>query len=119
MPATAIVNTKLTGYNKFGKVGAVAAVDVTSGALITADVADQKLLLVAENTDQTTEQTVTVKKGDGLQGTTDLALVIPIGEIHCVVLESMKYKNMTGTNKGKIIVTGSAATIKVAVTTLP
>lgn len=46
---------------------------------------------------------LTVKAGNGIQGVTDLVLTVPQG-ISLVKLESGRFKNVTGENKGKIVV---------------
>lgn len=46
---------------------------------------------------------LTVKAGNGIQGVTDLTLSVPEG-ISLVKLESGRFKNVSGENKGKIVV---------------
>ncbi len=46
---------------------------------------------------------LTVKAGNGIQGVTDLALTVPAG-VSLVKLESGRFKNVSGDNKGKIVV---------------
>lgn len=117
MAATAIVNTVLA-FNGAKIMPATAAVDAVDGALITCDKADQKMLIIMENSDAVNSETVTFKKGNALQGTADLVVTIPKSETHTIVLESGKYKNVSGTNKGKIVVTGTAD-VKLACVVLP
>lgn len=117
MAATAITNTVLA-FNGAKIMPATAAVDATDGALITCGAADQKMLIIIENSDSTNAETVTIKKGDGVQGVADLALSIPKSETHTIVVESGKYKNLTGTLKGKIKITASAD-VKIACVVLP
>lgn len=117
MAATAITNLVLA-FNTADEIPATAAVDATAGALITCGAADQKMLIIMENSDAVNDETVTIKKGNALQGTADLAVVVPKGEKHTIVVESGKYKNISGTNKGKILITGTAD-VKLACVVLP
>lgn len=61
---------------------------------------DDKMILVISATSATT---LTVKAGNGIQGVADLALTVPVGT-NLVKLESGRFKNVTGENKGKIVV---------------
>lgn len=49
---------------------------------------------------------LTVKAGNGIQGVTDLVLEVPEGT-SLVKLESGRFKNVSGANKGKIVVVSS------------
>lgn len=59
---------------------------------------------------------LTVKAGNGIQGVTDLVLTVPKG-ISLVKLESGRFKNVSGDNKGKIVVvsTGTPSVAAVAI----
>ena len=50
-----------------------------------------------------TQTNLTVKAGNGIQGVTDLVLTVPQG-VSLVKLESGRFKNVSGANKGKVIV---------------
>lgn len=64
--------------------------------------------------------TLTVKKGDSIQGVADTeAFPVPASAITSIVLESGKFKNVAGANKGSVIVVPSTADIKVAAIVLP
>lgn len=117
MAATAITNTVLT-RNTVAIFPATAACDATDGALITCDKDDQKMLIYIENADASNAETVTIKKGNGLQGTADYAVSVAASGKRCVVIESGKFKNVSGDNKGKIVITGTAD-VKVACVVLP
>ncbi len=71
---------------------------------------DEKMILVVN---ATTETTLTVKAGNGIQGVCDLELTVPVG-VSLVKLESGRFKNVSGENKGKIVVV-SAGTPSVGV----
>lgn len=74
---------------------------------------DQKMILVVNATAATT---LTVKAGNSIQGVCDLTLTVPVG-VSLVKLESGRFKNVTGENKGKIVVV-SPGTPKVGVAAL-
>lgn len=74
---------------------------------------DQKMILVISASSATT---LTVKAGNGIQGVADLTLAVPEG-VSLVKLESGRFKNVSGTNKGKVVVK-SAGTPKVGVVAL-
>ena len=74
---------------------------------------DAKMVLVVNNA-TTDEATLTVKAGNGIQGVCDITLEVPVG-ISLVKLESGRFKNVSGANKGKIvIVSPEALTVGVA-----
>lgn len=74
---------------------------------------DDKMILVIVATAATT---LTVKAGNGIQGVADKVLTVPVGT-SLVKLESGRFKNVSGANKGKIVVQ-SAGTPKVGVVAL-
>ncbi len=61
---------------------------------------DNKMILVISAEGATD---LTVKAGNGIQGVTDLTLTVPKG-VSLVKLESGRFKNVSGENKGKIVV---------------
>ena len=63
---------------------------------------DNKMILVVQNSGSAAT-TLTVKAGNGIQGVADLALTVPVG-VNLVKLESGRFKNVSGENKGKIVV---------------
>ena len=68
---------------------------------------DAKTVLVINNA-TSAASTLTVKAGNGIQGVCDLTLTVPKG-ISLVKLESGRFKNVSGDNKGKIVVVSPAA----------
>ena len=63
---------------------------------------DNKMILVVQNSGSAAT-TLTVKAGNGIQGVADLVLTVPVG-VNLVKLESGRFKNVSGENKGKIVV---------------
>ena len=94
------------------------AVDATSGAELTMEAGDDKYLILAHN-DATSAKTVTVKKGNGLQGVADLTVSLAASSYTAIVLESGHFKNVSGDDKGKVIIMGGSTDIKLAVFKLP
>lgn len=63
---------------------------------------DEKMVLVINNT-ASSAVSLTVKAGNGIQGVVDLVVSVPKG-ISLLKLESGRFKNVSGENKGKIVV---------------
>lgn len=116
--ATVITNTQLS-LNKLVKAGAGVAVEATNGAIVTYAKADQKVVVIATNSNVTTAYDVTVKKGNGLQGVADYKVEVPATETWAGIFESGAFVNVSGTNKGKMVIIGEAADVTIAVYLLP
>ena len=82
---------------------------------------DSKIMLVFNNTNAAaTARTATIKMGNGLQGVSDIdSGDIAAGKFACVAIESGRFKNVTGTNKGKVLIIPSHAELKMAAIVLP
>ena len=76
------------------------ALTANTAKAITWNEKDEHTVLVINAAAQTD---LTVKAGNGIQGVTDLVLTVPKG-VSLVKLESGRFKNVSGTNKGKVIV---------------
>lgn len=76
---------------------------------------DHKMVMVINNTGSSTT-TLTVLAGNGIQGSADLTLSVPVG-VSLLKLESGRFKNVSGDNKGKIVIK-SAGTPSVGVAAL-
>lgn len=123
MGATTITTQALTERNTFAAAadftGITAAVDATDGALITWGDRDDKMLILVQNVNTTTAKSVTIKGGNGIQGGPDLTLEIAKSKYTFVAIDSGRFKNVTGTNKGKVVITGTSVDIQVAAFKLP
>jgi hypothetical protein len=117
MAIVAIEKTELS-RNELSAMPSTVAVDATDGAAIAYDKADQKILIILENA-AGTENTGSVLAGNGIQGARDLDFTLAAGGVSCMVVESGKYVNASGTNKGKLLIEGADANIKVACVVLP
>ena len=110
---------RLDERNKFseGISTLTTAIDGTAGAEFLMNERDDKYLVLVQNA-ATSEKTVTIKHGNGIQGVCDLEDKIPASGYKFVQLESGRFKNVSGEDKGKVIITGDA-NIKAAVFKLP
>lgn len=93
-------------------------VDAADGAAFEMSGRDDKTLLLIQNS-ASSDGTVTVKAGNGIQGVNDLIVTVPQSSTTALVLDSGRYKNVSGADKGKVVVLGSAETIKLCVVVLP
>ncbi len=117
MAIVAITKTELS-RNTVSAMPATVAVDASDGASIAYDKADHKILIILENA-AGAENTGSILAGNGIQGTSDLDFTLAANSTSCIVVESGKYVNASGTNKGKLLIEGADANIKVACVVLP
>lgn len=106
MSATAITKVEVT-RNAATNVPTAATVAKTDGALVTFDKDDQKILLLLKNNITNATHTAVIKAGNGLQGVSDLEITLTgtdttAGNEKAVVIESGRFVNVSGANKGKI-----------------
>lgn len=113
MAATNIVITKLV-RNEADVIPATAAVNATDGAMLDLNgIVDEKLLILIENAGSAAK-VATIKAGNGIQGVHDLEISVDAGKTVGIVIESMKFKNVSGENMGKVIILGASTDIKIA-----
>jgi hypothetical protein len=106
MGATTITKTVIT-RNAATNVPAAATVAKDGGALVTFDKDDQKILLLLKNNVSNVTHTAVIKAGNGIQGVSDLEITLtgtatPAGNEKAVVIESGRYMDVSGDNKGKV-----------------
>lgn len=121
MAATTITSTSIT-RGATTALPATAAVAANEGALVTYNKDDQKIMLILENSSATTTLTAVIAKGNALQGTKDLEITIGTSSKLVTVIESGAYVNVSGDNKGKVLIkdkSTTAETLKVAAVVLP
>jgi hypothetical protein len=94
------------------------AVDATYGAEFEMSGRDDKVVVLIQNA-ATAAKNVTIKAGNGIQGVNDYVESVPASSTTAIVLESGRFKNVSGEDKGKVIIMGASADIKVAVIVLP
>ena len=81
---------------------------------------DEQFVVGVYNNNATNAQTVTIKAGNGLQSEFgDLTFSISAKGIAWVVLSSGRFKNVTGENKGNIVIEGESTDIQLKVIRLP
>lgn len=114
MARTVLNVTKLHDVNTPATPANFSAMLVTpnsaNGAEFTAG-KDHKTLLLIVN-DGTGSATLTIHHGNGLQGVADLNVTLSAGQFTIVTLDSGRFKNVSGADKGKVLLSGTA---KVAV----
>ena len=71
------------------------------------DESDEKIVMVIVSS-STSDTTLTVKAGNGIQGVADLTVTVSKGT-SLLKLESGFYKNVSGANKGKIVINSPTA----------
>lgn len=108
-------NTFATAVDAADLIQAVAAAD---GAEFVMTERDDKYMILVHNA-ATSAKDVTVKSGNGLQGTGDITVSLAADSYTFISLESGRFKNVSGDDKGKVIIMGGDANIKVAVFKLP
>lgn len=113
MAVTAVVPTAIT-LNTLTEVPAQAAIEVATGAAVTYAKADHKIEIIVANASTDTARIVTITKGNGIQGVTDYSLSIPAGKTYSGVFESGRFVNVSGTYKGKILITGPSTDLTVS-----
>jgi len=106
MGATAITKTVIT-RNAATNVPTAATVAKTDGALVTFDKDDQKILLLLKNNITNVTHTAVIKAGNGIQGVSDLEITLTgtdttAGNEVAVVIESGRYMDVSGDDKGKV-----------------
>ena len=109
MAATVITKVELKRSEaKEMPTGATAA--KTEGATVAFDKADEKILLMLKNAVANVTHTAVIRAGNGLQGVSDLEIPIDGGKEVAVVVESGRYMNVSGDNKGKVVVASKDTT---------
>ena len=94
------------------------ALDVADGAEIDYSGRDDKMLIMLLN-ETSSPVTVTVKAGNGIQGVCDLTVELASNAMATLALESGRFKNVSGPDKGKVILAASAAGVGVMAFKLP
>lgn len=96
------------------------AVDSDKLAYFEASGRDEQFVVGVYNSNQSNAKTVTIKAGNGLQSEFgDLTFSVSAQKIAWVVLSSGRFKNVTGDNKGNIVIEGASTDIQLKVIKLP
>lgn len=123
MARTVLSAVKLSDRNEFSapvsSANLTAAVNGTSlEAELMLDFSDEKCLILVQNAG-TSAAAVTVKAGNGIQGVNDLVHSVPASSSVILALDSGRFKNVSGDDKGKVIFVGASTNIKIAAFKLP
>ena len=116
MAATAVsrVNVPL---NELSSAITYSALDGTDGALIDFEGKDGYTLLLFTCT--VADSTLTIKGGNGAKGIHDMPLDLAKDEVKGIIIDSAYFMQVSGTNKGKVAVTGKATTSVAAIELKP
>jgi hypothetical protein len=119
----AAVTSAVVGRNAATATGAFVQCPTNDSCAVDATKDDQKILIQIKNAITNATHTAVISKGNGLQGVADLEIPIEAETTVVVVVESGAYKNISGTNKGKILIKDKSTTntnaISVAAVVLP
>ena len=83
-------------------------------AVIDADYKDERTIILVKNASTSDEAVITKKHGNGYGGVNDMTASIAKSTEHAFTLDSTIFKNVSGTNKGKIVISTDKA-ISIAV----
>ena len=75
------------------------------GATVEYDEQDGKIVLIIGTA------AATIKAGNGIQGVADLTIPFETGKTKAVVIESGKFRNVSGDERGYIHISGTGATV--------
>lgn len=119
MAMVEIKNTELL-RNEAKEIENAVAVNVFDGASVDyTGKSDGRILMMFNNGNESDSKKVTILKGNALQGVEDLEISIPAGKTYGIVIESGKFVNVSGDNKGKVIINGESTDITVQAIELP
>lgn len=123
MAIVKITPVELDEYNKASSEVTTAnlttAVDATDGAYYEHKERDDKYIIIAQNVHVSASKNLVIKKGNSIQGGADKTIAIAAGKTVFITLDSGRFKNVSGTDKGRVILTGSSVDIQLAVVKLP
>ena len=90
----------------------------SAGFDMTTVAANDKILIDFDCKDQqttflvkcgTTAGNLTIKAGDSLQGVNDEVIALTAGKFHVFSIDSGRFKNISGTDKGKVVLNAGVA----------
>lgn len=114
----AIVKVTPSKIEKWNSSGAVAFTALTAdGAYYEHTARDDRNVILVQNS-ASSASNLTIKKGNAIQGVADEVISVPGSSTVAIAIESGRFKNVSGENKGKVILAG-ATTLSVAVVEMP
>lgn len=85
---------------------AYTSVGASDRAVVDAGFKDEKTLFLFK---AAAKSTVTIKHGNGYAGVNDITLVVDADNGYALNIDTAIFKNVSGADKGKVILTGTAA----------
>lgn len=120
MAKTKIIPVMLTSNLLSKKIDFMTVAALAEGFCVDYKQSDQRILMLFQNTSASAQHTITVKKGNALQGISDSeAFVIPAGQIAAMSVESGRFAFVSGADIGTVNVVVSNAEVKMAAVVLP
>lgn len=110
--------SKVSEFNMPAKTAQMLTALNAEGGEIVWDERDDQVVVLVENTHESEAATVVLKAGNGIQGVTDETVTLKSGEYTLIRLESGRFKNVSGSDKGKVVLQGNTS-VKVAVFVTP
>lgn len=104
------VEKQVLGINNFADIEFTALTSATDGFEAEWHVKDERTVLLIKNTGSSAV-TVTVKKGEGLQGVKDLSYSVAGSAVSGIVIDSGSFKNFDSTVKVTASATGVSAAL--------
>lgn len=117
MAIVKLTPSKIEKWNSASGAVAFTALDATDGAYYEHTARDDRNVILVKNS-ASSASNLTIKQGNGLQGVADEVISVPASSTVAIAIESGRFKNVTGDNKGRVILTG-ATTLSVAVVEMP
>lgn len=78
-------------------------------AIIDASGKDERTLIIVQNASSSDDATLTIKHGDGYGGVNDITAKVAKSTFAAFTLDSTVFKNTTGANKGKYVISTDKA----------
>jgi hypothetical protein len=121
--AVAAVTSAVISRNSATTMGSFVQVPTNDYAAVDAGKDDQKICIHIKNAITNATHTAVIAKGNGIQGVKDLEVSIAQSSENVIVVESGAFKQMSGDNKGKILIKDKSTTntnaLQVAAVVLP
>lgn len=110
MAAAAAVTPTKHSFNSYAAEGTYVQFTAATGVAITWDVADERASIFIKNASTDTTFTAVIAAGNGIQGVGSLSVPVPPASVMVVPIESGRFKNVSGTDKGKVMISDSNTT---------
>lgn len=122
MAVSAVTSATLT-RNAGVANGAFVQIPTNDSCAVDATPKDHAILIQIKNAITNATHTAVISKGNGLQGVADLEIAVAASTTVMAVVDSGAFKNISGDNKGKILIKDKSTTntnaLQVAAVVLP